>query len=75
MPEFGEGVLFELADPFAADAELGADLLVGGRLVSAHAEAEGEDLLVPVREGAEGDGDFSIQGFLLDSNSGGLFVR
>src|SRR5918994_7300324 len=51
--QLGEGLGLDLADPLAGDPELAADLLQGPGVAVGEAEAELDDLLLPLREGVQ----------------------
>src|SRR5690606_2329912 len=54
MPELGQGLRLDLADPLPGDPELPPDLLERARLPVLEAEAEADDLLLPLVELLEG---------------------
>src|SRR5918992_1933368 len=53
VAQLGEGLGLDLADALAGDPELAADLLEGAGVAVGEAEAELDDLLLPLREGVQ----------------------
>src|SRR4029453_1813939 len=53
VAQLGEGLGLDLADALAGDAEFAADLLQGAGVAVGEAEAELDDLLLPLREGVQ----------------------
>src|SRR3954469_11487397 len=53
MAQLGEGLGLDLADPLAGDAELAPDLLQGARVAVGQAEAQLDDLLLPLAQGVQ----------------------
>src|SRR5215467_7109315 len=53
VPELGQRLGLDLADPLPGEGELPSDLLQGAGLAGDQAEAQRQDLLLPVGEGVE----------------------
>jgi len=63
--EFGDGFVFDLANPLAGQAETVADIFQAHGMIHPDAKEETDDFLLPLGERFQGPVNIYLQGFIV----------